>query len=56
MLGYEVIDTYIISTRKYSRDKIAFLFAYGAKAFTAVLLASRKWNSLQYGNTNLRYL
>lgn len=27
----------------------AFLLAYGAKAFTAVLLASRKWSSLEYG-------
>lgn len=27
----------------------AFVLAYGAKAFTAVLLASRKWSSLEYG-------
>lgn len=27
----------------------AFVYAYGAKAFTAVLLASRKWSSLEYG-------
>ncbi|TMW60631.1 hypothetical protein Poli38472_000673 [Pythium oligandrum] len=27
----------------------AFLLAYGAKAFTAVLLASRKWSSIEYG-------
>ena len=27
----------------------AFVLAYGSKAFTAVLLASRKWSSLEYG-------
>ncbi|CAI5726071.1 unnamed protein product [Peronospora effusa] len=27
----------------------AFILAYGSKAFTAVLLASRKWSSLEYG-------
>lgn len=27
----------------------AFLLAYGAKAFTAVLLASRKWSRMEYG-------
>ncbi|GAB9474565.1 hypothetical protein Gpo141_00011685 [Globisporangium polare] len=26
-----------------------FLYAYGAKAFTALLLASRKWSSMEYG-------
>ncbi|GLD91684.1 hypothetical protein PINS_up000217 [Pythium insidiosum] len=26
-----------------------FVLAYGAKAFTAVLLASRKWSSIEYG-------
>lgn len=28
---------------------LAFVFAYGTKAFTAVLLASRKWSSIEYG-------
>lgn len=28
---------------------VAFVFAYGTKAFTAVLLASRKWSSIEYG-------
>ncbi|DBA03236.1 TPA: hypothetical protein N0F65_011595 [Lagenidium giganteum] len=27
----------------------AFLYAYGAKAFTAMLMASRKWSSIEYG-------
>lgn len=27
----------------------AFVYAYGAKAFTALLLASRRWSSLEYG-------
>ncbi|CEG47489.1 Uncharacterized conserved protein [Plasmopara halstedii] len=30
----------------------AFLLAYGAKAFTAVLLTMRKWSSLEYGYTD----
>lgn len=30
----------------------AFILAYGAKAFTAVLLASRKWSSMEYGYAN----
>lgn len=31
------------------RFAVVFLYAYGAKAFTALLLASRKWSSMEYG-------